>query len=401
MNESVMYDVAIVGGGPGGATLAALLAQRGLSVVLFDRDQFPRDKLCGEFLSYDALAPLEIIGLLAELDREGATAIGRCRIVGPRGTYEFDLPRAARGISRLRLDAMLVRRAAELGATVREGWAVDAIRRTRDGFAIDARTREHEPQFATARIVAGAWGRWGRIDRQLERPFTRDMERRHFGFKRHYRLTGSAVPSPDLSTRQTIDLYSFPRGYLGVNGVEGGEVNICGLVHASSLDGLRGGWETFVDSLPGEGEHLRRLFAAHEPTQSQFLSSEPVIFAARSPAVNGILMVGDAAGIIDPLAGNGMAMAIQSALVAASIIVRRTSDDPEDVAAEYDATYRKYFLDRIRWSRRVAKFLSRPKLVDAATRFVRLASIGSLFLAKTRATDEQVGRMVGEWNAIR
>jgi len=255
--------------------------------------------------------------------------------------------------------------------------------------------------LATARIVAGAWGRWGRIDRQLERPFTRDMERRHFGFKRHYRLTGSAVPSPDLSTRQTIDLYSFPRGYLGVNGVEGGEVNICGLVHASSLDGLRGGWETFVDSLPGEGEHLRRLFAAHEPTQSQFLSSEPVIFAARSPAVNGILMVGDAAGIIDPLAGNGMAMAIQSALVAASIIVRRTSDDPEDVAAEYDATYRKYFLDRIRWSRRVAKFLSRPKLVDAATRFVRLASIGSLFLAKTRATDEQVGRMVGEWNAIR
>jgi len=269
MSEPVMYDVAIVGGGPGGATLAALLAQRGRSVVLFDRDQFPRDKLCGEFLSYDALAPLEIIGLLEELDREGATEIRRCRIVGPRGTYEFDLPRAARGISRLRLDAMLVRRAAEPGATVREGWAVDAIRRTRDGFAIDARNREHEQQFATARIVAGAWGRWGRIDRQLERPFTRDMARRHFGFKKHYRLVASDPPSADVSTQHSIDLYSFPRGYLGVNGVEGNEVNICGLVHASSLDGLRGGWETFVDSLPGEGEHLRRLFASHVPAQSR------------------------------------------------------------------------------------------------------------------------------------
>lgn len=396
-----MYDVAIVGGGPGGATLAALLAQRGRSVVLFDRDQFPRDKLCGEFLSYDALAPLELIGLLEELDREGATEISRCRIVGPRGTYEFDLPRAARGISRLRLDAMLVRRAAELGATVREGWAVDAIRRTRDGFAIDARNREHEPQFATARIVAGAWGRWGRIDRQLERPFTRDMARRHFGFKRHYLPIASEAPSTATSRQHTIDLYSFPRGYLGVNGVEGGEVNICGLVHASALDGLRGGWETFVDSLPREGEHLRRLFASHEPAQTQFLSSEPVIFAARSPAVNGILMVGDAAGIIDPLAGNGMAMAIQSALAAASIIVRRTSDDPEDIAAEYDATYRGFFLDRIRWSRRVAKFLSRPQLVDAATRFVRMPSIGSLFLAKTRATDAQVAQMVKAWEERR
>jgi flavin-dependent dehydrogenase len=126
-----------------------------------------------------------------------------------------------------------------------------------------------------------------------------------------------------------------------------------------------------------------------------------VIFAARSPAVNGILMVGDAAGIIDPLAGNGMAMAIQSALVAASIILRRSSADADDIAAEYDATYRGYFLDRIRWSRRVATFLSRPKLVDAATRFVRMPSIGSLFLAKTRATDAQVGRMVKAWEERR
>lgn len=401
MSGTPIYDVAIAGAGPGGSTLAALLAQQGLSVALFDRDEFPRDKLCGEFLSYDALPPLEIIGLLPELERHGATLIERCRIVGPRGTYEFELPRAARGVSRLLLDALLVRRAAALGATVREGWTVDAIRRLRDGFSLDTRDREREPQLVTAHIVVGAWGRWGRIDRQLERPFTRDMARRHFGFKRHYRPSASDALAPDTTPSQTIDLYSFPRGYLGVNGVEGGEVNICGLVHASSLDGLRGGWETFVDSLPREGEHLRRLFASHAPAQAQFLSSEPVIFAARSPAVNGILMVGDAAGIIDPLAGNGMAMAIQSALVAASIIVRRKLNDADAIAHEYDATYRAYFLDRIRWSRRVAKFLSRPGVVDTATRFVRFPSIGSLFLAKTRATDEQVERMVKAWEERR
>ncbi|MBI2214060.1 MAG: NAD(P)/FAD-dependent oxidoreductase [Acidobacteria bacterium] len=399
MSAPSMYDVAIAGAGPGGATLAALLAQQGLAVVLFDRDEFPRDKLCGEFLSYDALAPLELIGLLAELDANGATAIDRCRIVGPHARYELEFPHIARGISRLRLDAMLVRRAAALGANVREGWSVDAVQRTSDGFLLQLRDREREAQEATARILVGAWGRWGRIDRQLERPFTRDMGRRHFGFKRHYRSLTTSAPGDDESTPGAIDLYSFTRGYLGVNAVEGGTVNICGLVHASALDGLRGGWETFVDSLPAEGEHLRRLFASHEPAQAQFLSSEPVIFAARSPVVNGILMVGDAAGIIDPLAGNGMAMAIQSALVAAAAIVENGLRDVDATAAQYDASYRALFLDRIRWSRRVSKLLARPKLVDLATRLVRVSSIGSFLLARTRATDAQVEAMVGRYRS--
>jgi flavin-dependent dehydrogenase len=220
------------------------------------------------------------------------------------------------------------------------------------------------------------------------------MARRHFGFKRHYRPLAPAPAAGIGDDAGTIELYSVTRGYLGVNAVERGEVNVCGLVHASALDGLRGGWETFVDALPAQGEHLRRLFATHEPAQQHFLSSEPVIFAARSPSVNGILMVGDAAGIIDPLAGNGMAMAIQSALVAAAIITKNDPKDIDGIAAQYDSAYRGLFLDRIRWSRRIARLLARPRLVDLATRMVPFPSIGSLLLARTRATGAQVGAMV-------
>lgn len=393
MSTPLHYDVAIVGGGPGGATLAALLAKCGISVTVFDRDEFPRDKLCGEFLSYDALPVLDLIGLAPLLEEAGASRIRTCRLVGPRRTYSFALPREARGISRLRLDDMLLRRAGSLGASVHEGWTVDAVSRTADGFALHVRDAAKEQHHVTAGLVVGAWGRWGRIDRQLERPFTRDMARRHFGFKRHYR---AAAGGPS-TTSGTIDLYSFGRGYLGVNAVEGDDVNICGLVHASRLDGHRGGWETFVDNLPGEGEHFARLLGAHEPAQEHFLSSEPVIFAARSPVVSGILMVGDAAGLIDPLAGNGMAMAIQSALVAATLVVRHPELDADAIAVEYDTAYRRLFLDRIRWSRRVAWILSRPWLVDRATRLLRAPSIGSLLLARTRATDAQLAEMVGAY----
>src|SRR3954468_559744 len=98
-------DVAIVGAGPGGSTLAALLARRGYSVALIDRDAFPRDKLCGEFLSYDALPIVESLGI----DLGDAPHIGHCRVVGRSRNYAFDFPHPARGVSRMLLDDALDR----------------------------------------------------------------------------------------------------------------------------------------------------------------------------------------------------------------------------------------------------------------------------------------------------
>src|SRR5204863_2347907 len=90
----VEVDVAVIGAGPAGSTLAALLARRGCTVALIDRDAFPRDKLCGEFLSYDALPYLDRLGI--DVAAHGAPAITRCRVVGSRRKYEFDFPSPAR-----------------------------------------------------------------------------------------------------------------------------------------------------------------------------------------------------------------------------------------------------------------------------------------------------------------
>jgi flavin-dependent dehydrogenase len=361
-------DVAIVGAGPAGSTLAALLARRGASVALIDRDQFPRDKLCGEFLSYDALPVLDRFGI----DLNGASTINRCHVVGRGRTYGFEFPTPARGISRLLLDDLLFRHARAVGAQTLEGCTATSISNgvlRCDGSEI------------RARVVAGAWGRWGRFDAQLERAFVRDRVHRNFGFKRHYR----GGPDDD-----TIHLYSFNRGYLGVARVENGLTNICGLVHGSRLAGHKGRWESFVDEIRGEEPRLERLYATYEPAQDGFLSSEPVIFRARSPVEAGIFMIGDASGIIDPLTGSGMAMAIQSALLAAPYILLALAGKRQDAERAYRHRHREFFASRIRWSRRVAFLLSRPTLLDVA---LSLHSLGPYLLRRTRANRDEVARL--------
>lgn len=353
-------DVAIVGAGPGGSTLATLLAMRGVAVALIDRDTFPRDKLCGEFLSYDALPIVEALGV----DLGDAPSIDRCRVVSRHRTYEFSFPAAARGISRMKFDELLFRRAVAAGAM--------PVTRTVASLA-----------EVDARVIVGAWGRWGRFDQQLGRAFVRDHTHRNFGFKRHYR--GHHEPG-------VIELYSFARGYLGVNDVEDGITNICGLVHADRLAGHKGKWDAFIETIRAEESRLDALYGSFEPAQEHFLSSEPVIFRSRSAVEGGIFMIGDASGVIDPLTGNGMAMAIQSAVVAAPYIIRALTDrSAED---QYREEHRRMFDKRIGWSRRVAALLSRPAMLDQALRIARTPAFGAFLLQHTRARRDEMARLM-------
>jgi flavin-dependent dehydrogenase len=367
-------EVAVVGAGPAGSTLAALLARRGVAVALIDRDEFPRDKLCGEFLSYDALPILDRLGVSLDVP-----SITRCRVVSRRREYEFDFPSPARGVSRLLLDHLLFRTAVSAGARSFAGWTAVGL----DPLIIE---RDLEPRTISARLIVGAWGRWGRFDAQLGRRFIRDRSHRNFGFKRHYTPAAN-----DL----VIELYSFHGGYLGVSPIEGGLMNICGLVHASRLAGHKGRWDSFVETIRSEERQLDAMYARHQPAQDGFLSSEPVIFRARSPVERGVLMIGDASGIVDPLTGNGMAMAIQSAVVAAPHVLRALAGRSDDNA--YRSAHSAFFGPRIHWSRRVAAILSRPALLDTALRSIRSSRVGEFLLAHTRVSVGAAARLADDW----
>ena len=377
-----MEDVAIIGAGPAGSTLAALLAARGVRVAVYDRDTFPRDKLCGEFLSYDALPVLEPLGVVDEIDRAGAPRIDRCRVVGSKRMYEFEFPRPARGVSRFYFDDLLLRTAEANGAIRRDGVAVTSL------------------DELDAKVIAGAWGRWGRFDQQLNRAFVRDRSHRNFGFKRHYTPNPEPrSPNTDPRSPNTIDLHSFKRGYLGVNAIEGNLTNICGLVHASRLAHHKGRWDAFIETLRSEEPRLEELYGQHEPAQEHYLSSEPVIFRARSAVEGGVFMIGDASGVIDPLTGNGMAMAVQSALLLAPMLIRLLEQPARRnvIEDEYRRTHRAMFIPRIAWSRRTASLLSRPRLLDAALATTRSPRIGEFLLRSTRASADEIERLAAAW----
>ena len=182
-----MVDVVVVGAGPAGAATAILLAERGHQVVLLDRARFPRDKVCGEYLSPEASRILDRLGVLKAVEAAGARPLRGMRIVAPDGTlivgdYPTRGPRRgyrdhALAVPRRTLDAVLVGRARELPVTVREGFrvtdlvfdgALDGRRVTGvDGLWTPASERPAAPERLEARLVVGADGRTSAVARRL------------------------------------------------------------------------------------------------------------------------------------------------------------------------------------------------------------------------------------------
>src|SRR5262249_14988534 len=156
--------------GPAGSAAAAILAESGRSVLLLEKDHFPRNKVCGEFLSGEALASLDRLGVRGRVESALPERIARGVIRPPRGKgISFDLPLPAMGISRYVLDDLLARRAAEAGADVRFGHRVSFVLPGKPaGFRIRAVEGAHETDVEAA-VVIGAWGRWDALDRKLER----------------------------------------------------------------------------------------------------------------------------------------------------------------------------------------------------------------------------------------
>lgn len=110
-------------------------------------------------------------------------------------------------------------------------------------------------------------------------------------------------------------------------------------------------------------------------------------------------MIGDASGVLDPLTGNGMAMAIESALLLAPLLMRLIAQPAKraEIEDEYRRAHRAFFASRIAWSRRAAMLLSRPRLLDVALRTIRSPRIGEVFLRQTRGSREAIARMADAW----
>ena len=364
------FDVAIAGAGLAGASLAILLARAGAQVALLDPSRFPRDKLCGEYLSPEGAAALDGFGLAREVSLAGGCPVTRVRLTTPRGRIldaevvgDDDRPGLALG--RSTLDALLVASCREAGVTVMEESRVGGAI-VEDGRVVGLRAR-HPSRGAfevRAEIAVAADGRHSSLVRQTGTTRERSLARPGlFGLKRHFRCDDPEASEPD----GTVGLHLVPGGYVGTCRVEGGIVNLCGLLPDRLLKHHRGDLDRLADAHLAANPVLARFLGACEPV-APWKAVSGVRVEVSSPRIPGILYAGDCQGTVDPLGGQGMTMALLGAEASARTILDALTAGGlnADRQGAHQRAWRRRFDGRIRLCRAFHHVLVNPWIIDAA-----------------------------------
>ncbi|MEZ4830340.1 MAG: NAD(P)/FAD-dependent oxidoreductase [Bacteroidia bacterium] len=296
--------VIIIGGGLSGLVGAILLRKQGIPTILLEKKSWPFHRVCGEYIS------AEVIPLLAELGIDpfalGAVSISRFSLSAPDGRIAHaQLPLGGFGISRYTLDFALMQKAASLGAEIFPDTEVSDVRF--DGTRFEVLTRKG--QKMTSPLVVGAYGKRSSLDRVLRRPFF-FRPSPYVGVKYHMNW--------DIDD-DLVELHTFRGGYCGVSRVEDGRTNVCYMIERS-LFKKAGGVVGTEKNILQRNPSLRPVFVSGEKLFDKPVTINEISFRPKSRETGGILMMGDAAGMITPLCGNGMAMAMRSAWMAVPYI---------------------------------------------------------------------------------
>jgi flavin-dependent dehydrogenase len=372
-------DLVVIGGGPAGASIATLAATRGARTLLIERDRFPRDKVCGEFLSAEGCAVLSRLGLLDALTAKGAMPMDGCLLADAKGRSVTaplpDLPRAGRtalGISRAVLDELLLNQAAARGVTVREQTV--AIRPILDDGRVTGVTTRKAGESGGdetlgATLVISADGRRSMLQRALHPaigdPLT-TSRRSWFGFKAHF-----PDRTPGLSRR--IELYVFDGGYAGLGPVEGGRLNLALIARVDALNACGNSPKRLFDERMLQNPLLEERLGNDRPC-SAWKTIGPLRFNARTPASHGAMFLGDAAGTIDPFSGEGMSNAFRGAELALPFVIDAlASGGLSDAAARFwSSAWRDGFAPVTRRARVVGRIFQHPRPASLAMGLLRL-----------------------------
>jgi menaquinone-9 beta-reductase len=350
-------DVAIIGGGLAGLTSAIALASQGLSVTLIEKKSYPLHKVCGEYVSNEVLPYLKAIG--ADPAPLRPASISRFLLTSPKGiVLESPLDLGGFGISRYTLDHFLYQLALERGVAVRLQTSVQDVEFKADRFLLSLSAGD----TLEAPVVLGAYGKRSTLDRQLDRSFF-SKRSPYIGVKYHLRF--------DMP-RDLIALHNFSDGYAGISAIEDGRYCFCYLTTRENLR-RHGTIPAMEKAILHRNPHLRRIFG-----EAEFLYKQPEVineisFATKTCVENHMLMCGDAAGMITPLCGNGMAMAIHAGKLAAEQVLHYFANGRNRQALEagYTRTWQQQFQRRLQIGRSVQRLFGSPLLSEVAVGTLR------------------------------
>jgi len=406
-----MHDVIVVGAGIAGASMACAMSALGWNTVLIDRHSFPRPKVCGEFLSPESRHSLSALGLglvLEELE-PSPSPITRIRLsTGSGMPLELSLPAPAQSVSRYALDYALQREAERRGAEIRTGLTVRSIERGARGWRVSVRSREHGEAVLEARAVIGAWGRvaaaglaespaaddgvavgWrdslraavGALDAASAR---RASRRAAAPFGSGY--VGVRTELAGVTAEPVVELYWFRGGYIGLVPTGDDTANAAALVtpdaFRSSGSSAAGVVAAAARAVPALAARLRDA----QPVEGS--AAVTPVALTRVPRAWGVVPhIGDAAAVIPPLCGDGMAMGLHAASLCAPMADRylRGTLTLGGWRAAYAETLRRDFAGPLRWGGLLQAGLSSRGLSPLLLRLGRLApGLAYRFVEATR-----------------
>ena len=293
-------EVLILGGGVAGCAASIALARKGRSVTLIEREPTPRHKVCGEFLSGEALEDLRALGI--DVASLGAVPIDYVRLAAARRAAEAPLPFPAASLTRKALDTALIAEAIDAGVRVERGRSVQALGRTTINVwqaTLDDGTTCEAP---TAFLATGK--------HDLRGHARSPDPQRWVAFKMYFRL----APAQAAELARASELLLYPGGYGGIQPVEDGIANLCCVVQQRYFARVNHRWENFLAKMQKDCPHLAMRLAGAEPLLAKPIAITHIPYGfIRRTTENGLYCVGDQAAVIPSFTGDGISVALHTA----------------------------------------------------------------------------------------
>ena len=354
MQEEITYDLAVVGGGLAGLSLSIQVAKAGYKVILFEKEKYPFHRVCGEYISYESWNFLESLGL--DLQKLNVSHIKKLQVSDVKGSlFEQQLPLGGFGISRYTLDHQLALLAKENKVMVLEQTRVNEILFNNEEFLIATANGNYK-----AKLAAGSFGKRSNLDIKWKRPFAMAKNNKlnnYIGIKYHikYDLPG------DL-----IALHNFKNGYCGISKIEDDKYCLCYLTTAGNLQNSDNDIHKMEKSILSVNPHLKKIFSESEMLWKEPVTISQISFDKKNLVEDHVLMIGDAAGMITPLCGNGMSMALHASKIAAEQIQNFLQEtiSRNEMEKNYVRNWNKLFSNRLKAGRILQRLMLNNWLIS-------------------------------------
>jgi flavin-dependent dehydrogenase len=344
------------------------LAKQGVPVTLFERKRYPFHKVCGEYISNEVLPFLDTLEVdVAALHPSRITDFLLSSPAGNTLTAPLDL--GGFGVSRYTLDHYLATLAHQAGVEIREQTPVQEVQFRADSFTLKLADGETLP----ADLVIGSYGKRSHLDRYLQRRFFAQSSP-YLGVKYHVRFQ---------QPRNLIALHNFKDGYAGISAIEADKYCFCYLTTRANLK-KAGSIAALEATVLAQNPFLKKIFR-----EAEFLYPQPEVineisFAPKTCVENHLLLGGDAAGLITPLCGNGMAMAIQAGKIVSTQIMSYLAGTytRKQLEKQYARQWQQAFGRRLEVGRLVQRLFGQPILTEMVVHTFKRFPAGVRFLMR-------------------